>query len=245
MNINDVMESLGSTFADWSTVLINNRFIRRTSQISQEISWIGNDTPRVEQYPVMYDDVIRLFDNNIYSFQVIEDGSLFQLYYLFDSRGRNLQRASLTFYCTAPTDVFVQNEELGSSSNTDDLEIVDEVSLGGYTNFPVSWMRIDYAPRQARGVLHHECHMHLSGFPNTRLVVAGLPTPYQFVEFVMAACYPIQYEQHRLNDRWIYRDNGDIDRVNTYCFPWSDSPIFRQITHIRIPSNQSISIVRP
>jgi hypothetical protein len=77
--------------------------------------------------------------------------------------------------------------------------------------------------------------MHLSSFPHSRLVVAGVPTPKQFIEFVMALCYPKIYETHRLDSRGQYHCEEYIKLINSSCVTLKDHLVFRQMAHLRIP----------
>ncbi len=101
----------------------------------------------------------------------------------------------------------------------------------------VSYLRIDYAPHQSGGVLHHDCHLHISGFPYTRMIVSGLPTPKQFVEFIMAICYPDIYRGKRLNPTGMYANDNDIYSVNSPCFHAPPNTVYNQIAHLKIPTN--------
>lgn len=101
----------------------------------------------------------------------------------------------------------------------------------------ISYFRIDYAPHQSGGVLHHDCHLHISGFPYTRIVVSGLPTPKQFVEFIMAICYPEIYRVKRLNSSGAYSNDNDIYSVNSPCFHAPPNTVYNQIAHLKIPTN--------
>ena len=75
----------------------------------------------------------------------------------------------------------------------------------------------------------------ISAFPYARLVVAGVPNPKQFVEFIMALCYPQEYEKHRLNENGQYITEKHILEVNSKCVPLLNHKVFNQIAHFRIP----------
>lgn len=207
----------------------------------------------------MVSDVINLYNKGQYTFQVIIDGSLIQMYYQYDTKGNKLTSASLAFYSSVSYDQLFDKDEssiqlpvtykpdLGTDGidvDAPDADILsgeygEEMSevpkLGTLKDGPVSWLRIDYDPEHAKGVLHHDCHMHLSAFPNARLVVAGIPTPKQFIEFIMAFCYPEVYHVHRLNDNGQYINEGHIVTINSNCVPLTEHNVFRQMSHFRIP----------
>jgi len=201
MNIEEVRGQITRTFIDWSSFLRNLQVVRK----GNSITWSGRETRMLEDQ-VLASDVIKLSDDEQYTFQVATDGSVFQIYYQYDKKGNTLQSARLAFYSAQ-----------GDS--------------------PVGWLRIDYEPALAKGILHHDCHMHLSAFPQARCVVAGVPNPQQFVEFVMAVCYPETYEAHRLGQDGEYANPNKASEVNSRCFSAVEHLAYKQIIHLRIPTS--------
>lgn len=254
MKISEAQGLLRSVYIDWAHALANPNGIRRDSQITWD-----NYIPQVLKQPIMVSDVIDLFNKGQYTFQVIIDGSLIQMYYQYDTRGNELKSASLAFYSSVSYDqLFDKDRNLmrlpitfqpdleteGNDIDSPDADFqlgvygegtLDVPKLGTLRDGPVSWLRIDYDPEHARGVLHHDCHMHLSAFPRARLVVAGVPTPKQFIEFIMALCYPEAYHAHRLDNSGQYINEGHIVTINSNCVPLTEHNVFRQMTHFRIP----------
>ena len=243
MKINEASDLLNSVYIDWSRILVNPRGIRKNSQIT----WDGR-VPKVLKLPVMISDIVDLADNGQYTFQIVEDGSIIQLYYQYDSKGNELESASLAFYSTAVyKDKISSAFQINLKEEINDIDVFDENTQDGQllkeideqipvsNDRPANWLRIDYDPQHGMGVLHHDCHMHLSVFPYARLVVAGVPNPKQFVEFIMALCYPKFYEQHRLDENGQYTNKNHILAVNSKCVPLIDNEVFSQMTHFRIP----------
>jgi hypothetical protein len=119
------------------------------------------------------------------------------------------------------------------------LPVIDSGESGSQTSLRDErrprWFRIDFRAAGAQCVLHNDCHIHFAGFPGSRLVVAGVPTPKQFVEFVFCCCYPKLYEKVRLNGAGQYVDQAKIQNVNETRVPPNPNPIFSQMTHLRIP----------
>jgi hypothetical protein len=137
----------------------------------------------------------------------------------------------------APQSVAGDNSD--DSPVNPELSSVDDPETDMYLappDGPASWLRIDYAPRDAKGVLHYECHMHLSMFYNSRLVVDGVPTPRQFVEFIIALCYPDIYREHRLDDNGEYPDETFMHSVNSPCLPGIENNVCRHIAHLKVPN---------
>ena len=245
MRINDIEGLLISAYMDWSSFIGNYRVARRDSIIT----WTDR-VPRMLDHPVMASDVVSLANDGQYTFQV-HDGSLIQMYYSFDRRGFQLQAARLAFYSAVVDNKLINAYKRSISVDTisdyeqefnDEIaldepdEVEKETQFGGLKNGPVSWLRIEYAPQAAMGVLHHDCHIHFSTFPNSRFVVAGVPNPRQFIEFIMAFCYPELYRTHRLNNEGQYINLEKINSVNSTCFPLIEDAVFNQIAHFRIPT---------
>jgi hypothetical protein len=155
-----------------------------------------------------------LVDDGQYSFQILEDGAIIQLSYLYNGK-EELVSASLAYY---------------STGTRDDL--------------PVGWYRIDYDPYAARNLLHSACHMHLGLFPNTRLVVNSVPTPRQFIEFVIASCYPEAYRRHRLDANGGFKDKIKMYSVNSPGFDLPQDEVWQMITHVRIPVEATVKPMR-
>jgi len=243
VKINEVYKLLKAAYIDWSHILVNPQYIRNDSYISWD-----DRMPQMLKHPVLASHIAQLVEHRQYTFQILEDGSVIQIYYKYDGSGNKLVSARLAFYSAKTDDSIISdNEELlnaevvEESDSEDDLaddnELVEYTSgLGSLRDGPVSWLRIEYEPRDAKGVLHHDCHMHFSAFPYSRFVVAGVPTPVQFIEFVMAFCYPEVYKKHRLNAQGVYVSEKKIAKINSIAFPLVESVVFSQIAHFRIPA---------
>lgn len=201
MKINEVHRLLTATYIDWSHILANPQYVRIDAREGSYISW-NRRISRMLNHPVLASDIVQLVDDGQYTFQILEDGSVIQIYYKYEARSNELQSARLAFY-SAKTDASVIS---------------------------------NYEPRDAKGVLHHDCHMHFSAFPYSRFVVAGVPTPAQFIEFVMAFCYPEFYKEHRLNTQGTYISEEKITAINSTSFAMTESIVFSQISHFRIPT---------
>jgi hypothetical protein len=243
VRISEIFSSVTSAYDDWSKFLTNPQHLR----IGNAVAW-SSFAPFILDYPVLSSDVVRMTDDGQYTLQVIEDGSIIQIYYLYNRKEDQILSANLAFYSIQiserPSIHDIELDEVGSSAvsaTSEDGEAIENLPMdeivSGNEDGPVSWLRIDYDPQNARGVLHHACHLHISAFPDSRFVVSGLPTPKQFIEFIMALCYPMSYKEHRLNEQWEYGDEKKIRSVNQPCVTLEDSDIYRQIAHFRVPDN--------
>jgi len=250
VKINEAYGLLNSAYIDWSPILVNPRGIRRGSQITWD-----NYTPQMLKLPVRVTDVTELFNDGQYTFQIADDGSLIQIYYQYDARGNELHSASLAFYSAIAYEQPTYEDEdilglpniplLESEAELSDLDVLlseeysgetlDEIQIASLGDGSIGWLRIDYDPDHAKGVLHHDCHMHISAFPNARLVVDGIPNPRQFIEFIMALCYPGIYKEHRLDNNGLFVNEEYMFKINSNCVSLQEHNIYSQITHFRIP----------
>lgn len=231
MRINDVMGQLVSAYTEWNHVLANPRFVRR----GRAITWRDYSSAKLV-IPIAHSEVVQLYEAGQYSFQTT-DGSLLQLSYSYARSRDELVEARLAFYkvdeqsweVEEPIRAEGDGESLGSTGSPN----YDEAVI--YRPISISWLRIDYSPKSACGVLHNSCHLHLSAFPAARVAVAGVPTPRQFVEFVVALCYPDIYRNHRLDNGGNYREPVRLETVNSDCVAFREDLVYRQITHFRVP----------
>jgi hypothetical protein len=181
-----LLNELRKTFEDWDGLLVNPRYCRN----DRAVCWTSFNGGRLTE-PVTSEQVLGVLDQKQFSFQSAEDGSIFQLLYRFDSDDKLIE-ARLAFYL------------LRSRGSLED----------GYAEVrSTAWIRLDYDTAAAAGLLHTACHLHLHGFPETRIPVDGVPGPRQFVEFIIAACYPDYYRMHRL-ESGNEPDNALIQTVN-------------------------------
>jgi hypothetical protein len=226
MRLTDVTGSLTSAYLDWNDVLANPRYIRK----GLIITWLDYSSV-ASFFPESYRDLVQLYEDRQYSLQ-FTDGSLLQFYYEYAPSGIELLQARLAFY---KIDQQGWEFEEGVQDSHADETIAPVGDTRRPEKPPIAWVRIDYSPKSAKGVLHNPCHLHVSGFPSARIAVAGVPTPKQFLEFVMCFCYPDVYHRHRLDDHGHYKNPAQLTAVNSTCVPCFEEPVLRQITHLHVP----------
>ncbi len=222
MIANEALSALRSVYQEWAGFLSNPRSVR----LGSDVSWEGYK-PKEFIDVVTASFVSDLAENGQYSFQVTQDGSIFQLHYGYDRRGQTLTSASLSF-------LFSGNNYLEEAKK----ELIDEL-LMPTPDVEVGWLRIDYsnAPMHDGGVIHPKCHLHLSHFPDTRLIVDRVPNPKQFVEFVVSVCYPGIYKEKRLDTTGYHTDKPKMCNINTpLLFDLNMTEICTYSPYLRIPS---------
>jgi len=245
VKIDKVFSVMKACYFDWEDYLINPNYIQRGSAItwSKHKSGIRNSTVRLS-------DVRGMDEEGQYTYLVESDRSVIQLFYGFDPKTDEITTARLAYYSGNEDAVYVDAELMnhGIVPISEGDSLIGQLQIEGDDAFDpvVGWIRIDYDPSAKQiGITHPLCHMHLSGFPESRLVVRGLPSPRQFIEFVFCSFYPNIYSKHRLNrDETqrrdsapnILRDQKLIRDLNSDSFPFADDPIYNMISHVRVPS---------
>lgn len=254
MKIKDALTSLKDAYIDWDGFLLNPRYVQREQKdeqnrvLYQEITWDRRDATYRTADLVTEQSIIELSNASQYTFQVKDDGSIFQIYYNYDRSGNNIQSASLSFYLSRSHIKRVDEDTLLNEISvlpSENQDLMLDAVLSSVNNQSVGWIRIDYDPTaKERGIIHHDCHMHLSNFPDTRFIVEGIPSPRQFIEFVVATVYPSQYKDHCLSLEvnedsnigvWKYSDATRIKAVNSICISIEANSVYNQLSHFIIP----------
>ena len=201
-------------YLDWEGLLVNPRFCRNGGRVA----WSNYDVGIIRE-PITHEKVRSLVEGKQYTFQSAEDGSVFQLLYEFDE-SQQLKLARLAFY------------KISGIEN--DSEVVDGPKPEAEDQI-LPWLRFDFTEEYARGVLHYRSHLHLGGFKDARLVVAGVPGPHQFIELVVTMCYPDYYRVHRLDENGRFSAGANLSEVNLCCRDAFNEEEESSIIHVRLP----------
>ena len=187
MRISDAFTSLICGYNDWnSQLLINRSFIRKNNSISWANSFSSNLPHLIRQ-----SNVAQIEESGQYSFQA-QDGSIFQLYYLYNKDNITLVEATLAYYNSGITEEYHDRYYSTFQPQSTRQDITSDVSEEFNFLFPaefdplVPWIRIDYSPQSHRGPLHHACHMHIGLMREARISLSCVPTPRQFIEFCVS-----------------------------------------------------------
>jgi hypothetical protein len=98
-----------------------------------------------------------------------------------------------------------------------------------------SRLRIDYDPKNHRGIIHSATHLVSSlASSKRRIPVSTIPTPRQFIEMIIAWFYPDKYEEKLLNANGDYKDRSRINRINQFTFHDIENRN-HEIAYIEIP----------
>lgn len=209
MKFDDCFDSLRKAYAEWGDYFVNKRFCASDGTIS----WFNNSISRHSSV-LGSEEFARIVELQQYSFQLIEDGSVFRIYYKFDSRGRSLVEMTLSFLSAPRGDVYC------------------EPSIGGLAVEGTShWIRIDYSASEASHKVpnHNACHLHLSSLPNARLALSRVPSPRQFVSWVMSMHYP---DEH---DKLLSELGASGYFLNSPSFPLNWESELKHWVHLLVP----------
>jgi hypothetical protein len=217
MTASDVYSQLIAVFVDWQGVLKDPQYIRR----GDEITW-SNATQSILPDKLTRVATRELSKSGQFTFRISEDDSILQISYVFARTG-DLECARLAYY------------EVGSSFQVEEGINVypseDEPS-----DTPAHWVRFDYVRTQRCRALHMDSHLHVSGLPGTRIAVEGVPTPKQFVEFVISHFYVDTYESVRLHGDQQFLNTNQIDQINSERITLhQDSAMYRRVPHVKLP----------
>ncbi len=200
-----ISDVLSSLVASWTEWQKANFLINPRYIRRDNIITWSDNTANIIEETVFQNHVIDMIDRGQYSFQINSDESILQLYYVFN-QGDKLIAANLAYY-----------------------------SLGQDSNTPVGWLRIDFDPSSYRGVLHPQCHMHLSLFPNMRFAVDGVPSPKQFIDFIALNCYPEIYQSQHTDHNGVFLDPNRMRSINVPFLHLENPDLYQFISHIRVP----------
>lgn len=215
MTPDETRQELNTCFTDWSGLLANPNMTLR----GNIVAW-PNHLPSIEKN-VTWETISRIASNRQYSFQLL-DGSIVQLLYDFSGHGKSLKRAMLAYYQNQPEDDFYEDMD------GEIVPIQDEAPA------TPKWLRLDFDKREDGTSIHAHCHLHISGFPDTRISCAGVPGPRQFVESLLAWLYPEHYRETIMSKEENELKLRSID-VNRVCLHVTPPEHFNSLLHIALP----------
>lgn len=248
MKINETFSDLRSAWVEWRSYLANQNFVRVNNTLEWpqfERVWTGD--------AVTVADLRALAEKRQWSFQIAEDGGLVQLRYHFGVDGE-LEEATVGYYGRIPSedgdDAEVHEaEEVALDTGrfergTEGGEAVgdQEVSLElyPYEGLGIDYeiaraVRIDYAREDLTHPTHHTCHMHLGGYPSTRICVSRVPTPRQFLELVFVLFYPDSFRKHRLSDTNEFKNQAHVRTIYAVGFADGLGAMAQLVPHLFVP----------
>jgi hypothetical protein len=217
MTASEVYSQLIAVFVDWPGVLKDPQYIRRDN----EITW-SNATHTILPDKLTRAETKELSRSGQFTFRISEDDSILQISYTFARTG-DLDCARLAYY------------QVGSSYQIDEAINVYP-SEDESNDTPAHWVRFDYVRTQRCRVLHMDSHLHVSGLPGIRIAVEGVPTPKQFVEFVISHFYANTYQSFRLHGDQQFMNTDQIDQINSERITLhQDAPMYRRLPHVKMP----------
>lgn len=209
MNLNQCYGSLKEGYEYWRDFFANRRFCIHGNEVVWYQPQLNRTALRITAY-----DFGTICDSGQYSFQLIEDGSIVRLWYRFDRRGREVEAASLS---------------LIRPPSTDKLSYVEGQRVADQLNGVCDWFRIDFDPNVNCIPGHAACHIHFSDMANARIPLSRLPTPKQFIAWVISLVYP-EVHTERLGDKL-----DDANAINAPCFMGEQRDRLAAFFYLNIP----------
>ncbi len=226
MTPDETLRELNACFTDWPGFLANKNATLR----GRIVAW-PNYVPSIEKN-VTWETVSLLASNRQYSFQLI-DGSIIQMLYDFSAPQAELKSAMLAYYEN-------RIEEEPDEETEGEVVPLDDDS----NSSSPKWLRMDFSKREDGSSIHAHCHLHLSGFPDTRISCAGVPGPRQFLESLLAWLYPDHYR-----DTVLVREDDDLKLrlvdVNRVCIQIMPREHFNSLLHLTLPPSIRFPEGRP
>ena len=186
MTLNDVMGQLTSVLVEWNGFLKDPQYIRN----NELVTWSNSHVTMLPEN-ITKAETLKLSQQRQFTFRISLDDSVLQLTYRFFDGA--VKEARLAYYEVGLSD---SDTELGDVHPPTELDF----------DQPARWVRFDYRDSGLERVLHTDSHLHVSGLPGTRFAVAGLLTPKQFIEFIVAHFYPDIYKRFRLEEGIEFND---------------------------------------
>jgi hypothetical protein len=232
----DVFHSLRSTHDDWNEILTNPSY----SHKNHKISWYGRPEKHRSPFIVRRSYVANLISKSQYTSMIARDDSIIQIFYEFENNDETLSFAKLGYFNSGVEDISGINElsDLATTSASV-IELFPSYTDSDLSDFDdpiVPWIRIDYDPHSASSPLHHSCHMHIGLFNYARIPLTRVPTPRQFIEFIIALCYPNDYRAKRLDSDGNPADLSKLYSFNEDTFEKIDNVVYDIIPHFFIPN---------
>jgi len=228
--LNDFCSSLNTSYIEWKNILINPNYCRN----DREITW-NQRSSRMMPVNSTTVDVIGLIENQQYSFQVSVDESIIQLYYKF-SNDNIIASASLAYYGTIPWGVMRLTDQDYTEGNP--LEKGTNQAVPEIKNEYINWIRIDYdSACEKPSIVHHLAHIHIAGIPSGRIPFDTLPSPFQFIDFVIASYYPDHYREARMNENGLLLKPSKIKRLSKHRVAIESDAVRPYAIHLSVPKS--------
>lgn len=224
MTLDQILDNCQAIPEDWAPYILNPN----TTRIGDMVSWSGDSSQTTGKAPtpLTVKAVNDIRDARHYSFMVV-DGSLIQLRYIFNSHKSLITAANLSFLKAYPDGYLSTSQIMKHGDEWDRIGFFESLP----EDKPVGGFRLDYAPKDVNGPLHGECHFHIHGLDESRLLFDKVPSPRRFVEFVFALCYPEIYKDKRLDAKHRLKPNTNLVFLEEpkVAIPYSQFPRFARL----------------
>jgi len=153
-----------------------------------------------------------LDESRQFNFKLI-DGALVHLLYTFDKKGEFIKQRLC--YFPAPNYESFQNDP---QLYLDESNLYADVISKSILPVPI---RVDYAPAEAKDLVHPASHMTLGQYKNCRIPVNSPLCPVTFIKFILTSFYNTAF----------FEFNFDLKH---YIYPSTIKPIEKNMLHLSI-----------
>ncbi len=155
------------------------------------ITWTGNTdyslTLKNLDYKIIYSELDSAKSYNI----KMLDGGIIQIEYTFD-KGKDILKSRLAFFPSPILEKY-DNDIEGYETSYYGETVYGDILEKYIISFPI---RIDYAPKEYKDIIHPSTHIHLGGFERCRIPLVKPIMPYVFIEFILRNFYNSKFLKH-------------------------------------------------
>jgi len=238
VRLSDTFHSMRSTHDDWNEILTNPSYFSK----NHRISWYGREEKHRSPVLVRRSYVADQIKKCQYTLKILNDDSIIQIYYEYERDDSTLIFAKLSYFNSGIADISELEESIDlSETSASVVELLPKFieNITSDVDDPlVPWIRIDYDPKASTSPLHHACHMHIGLFQHARIPLSRVPTPRQFIEFIITLCYPEDYRMKRLDSDGKPLDIKKICSFNDDTFEKIENVLYDIIPHFHIPTKK-------
>ncbi len=162
---------------------------------------------------IEYSEVYKFLDESKqFNFKLI-DGALIHLLYTFDKRDAFIKQR-LCYFPAPNYESFQNDPQLYLDESNMYADIVSKSIL------PVP-IRVDYAPSDAKDIVHPASHMTLGQYKNCRIPINSPLCPVTFIKFVLSSFYSTAFFEFDFN-------------LKHFIYPPTIKPLEKNMLHLSI-----------
>lgn len=135
----------------------------------------------------------------------LNDGSVIQIYYVFDNTNEHLKEASLKYFPNPGLELGVIYDLIQEENIEERKAYINEFTYDENFKRSSNYIRIDFKPCDKNEILHPSAHIHIGAKNELRLNVSRIPLVSEFIEFILFTYYKKEWI------KYIFNRNDDFD----------------------------------